>query len=78
MKHPGRVPRKQAAIVAAPDLPDEFLALGVQHEESGEKWRAGDAAKAVRFFKRAMEVYGEGIRRYPQDFDLAFNMYVDP
>jgi len=32
-----------------PGTPDEFLAAGVEEEEGGEKWRAGDAVKAVRF-----------------------------
>lgn len=49
---------------------------GVDLEEAGEKWRAGDAAKAARFFIRATETYEAGLRRFPQSFDLAYNKYL--
>ena len=45
-------------------------------EEAGEKWRAGDAAKSLRFFTRAIDKYGAGLQRFPADFDLAYNKYV--
>lgn len=32
-------------------------AVGVDFEEAGEKWRAGDSAKSLRFFVRAIDVY---------------------
>ena len=32
-------------------------AVGVGFEEAGEKWRAGDSAKSLRFFVRAIDVY---------------------
>lgn len=50
--------------------------VGVDHEEAGEKWRAGDAAKSLRFFMRAIANYDEGLRKYPDAFDLAYNKYV--
>lgn len=53
-------------------------AVGVEHEEAGEKWRAGDAAKSLRFFMRAMASYDEGLARFPTAFDLAYNKYVIP
>lgn len=52
---------------------NEFLALGVDFEEAGEKWRAGDAAKSLRFFIRAIDTYVEGLRTFPRSFDLAYN-----
>lgn len=51
--------------------------VGVEHEEAGEKWRAGDSAKSLRFFMRAIATYDEGLKRYPDAFDLAYNKYVD-
>ena len=49
---------------------------GVDHEEAGEKWRAGDAAKSLRFFVRAIDTYDEGLQRFPEAFDLAYNKWV--
>ncbi|EFE31679.1 uncharacterized protein ARB_01278 [Trichophyton benhamiae CBS 112371] len=46
---------------------------GVDLEEAGEKWRAGDPVKSMRFFMRAIEMYETGLRRYPASFDLAYN-----
>ena len=46
---------------------------GVDYEEAGEKWRAGDAAKSLRFFLRAIDTYDAGIQKYPNSFDLAYN-----
>lgn len=45
-------------------------------EEAGEKWRAGDAAKSMRFFMRAISNYDEGLQKHPAAFDLAYNKYV--
>ncbi|KAI9707373.1 MAG: hypothetical protein M1836_000333 [Candelina mexicana] len=56
-----------------PESADEFLAAGVEFEEAGEKWRAGDAAKSARFFARAIENYENGLQRFPASFDLAYN-----
>lgn len=49
---------------------------GVDFEEAGEKWRAGDAAKSTRFFVRAIDEYEKGLRAFPQSFDLAYNKWV--
>lgn len=46
---------------------------GVDQEEGGEKWRAGDPVKAMRFFMRAIEIYDNGLKKYHQSFDLAYN-----
>ena len=47
--------------------------VGVDFEEAGEKWRAGDAAKSLRFFSRAIDAYDAGLRKFPQSFDLSYN-----
>lgn len=46
---------------------------GVDLEEGGEKWRAGDAVKSMRFFMRAIETYDNGLSKHPTSFDLAYN-----
>lgn len=51
--------------------------VGVELEEAGEKWRAGDAAKSMRFFMRAITNYDEGLQKHPGTFDLAYNKYVN-
>lgn len=50
--------------------------VGVEQEEAGEKWRAGDAAKSLRFFMRAITTYDQGLSKHPASFDLAYNKYV--
>lgn len=52
------------------------MAAGVELEEAGEKWRAGDAAKSMRFFMRAIANYDDGLQKHPGAFDLAYNKYV--
>ncbi|KXJ90829.1 hypothetical protein Micbo1qcDRAFT_119600 [Microdochium bolleyi] len=52
---------------------DDFLQAGVEHEEAAGKWRAGDAAKSMRFFQRAIEVYEQGLQTSPNNLDLAYN-----
>ncbi|RYP77101.1 hypothetical protein DL771_001391 [Monosporascus sp. 5C6A] len=52
---------------------DDYQAAGVDFEEAAGKWRAGDAAKSMRFFRRAINVYGEGLQKFPDNFDLAYN-----
>ncbi|RAL07299.1 uncharacterized protein BO97DRAFT_378757 [Aspergillus homomorphus CBS 101889] len=64
---------KKKAAQRAPETADEYLALGVEQEEAGEKWRAGDAAKSLRFFMRAINTYDEGLSKHPSAFDLAYN-----
>ncbi|KAL4938593.1 hypothetical protein BDV06DRAFT_200703 [Aspergillus oleicola] len=65
--------KKKSSQQQAPRTADEFLAVGVEQEEAGEKWRAGDAAKSLRFFMRAIATYDEGLQRHPIAFDLAYN-----
>ncbi|RYO80092.1 hypothetical protein DL764_009943 [Monosporascus ibericus] len=52
---------------------DDYLAAGVDFEEAAGKWRAGDSTKSMRFFGRAIDVYGEGLQKFPDNFDLAYN-----
>ena len=61
-----------------PETADEFLAAGVAFEEAAEKWRAGDAAKSLRFYDRAWQTYTEALERWPQNFDISYNRYVLP
>lgn len=56
-----------------PQTENDFLEAADEHEQAAGKWRAGDAAKATRFFKRAIDTYNEGLKRHPQSFDLAYN-----
>ncbi|KAL1962931.1 hypothetical protein VTN77DRAFT_9027 [Rasamsonia byssochlamydoides] len=65
--------KKGRQQIQEPETADEFLAAGVEQEEGGEKWRAGDAVKAMRFFMRAIEIYDNGLAKYPTSFDLAYN-----
>ncbi|KAJ5562384.1 hypothetical protein N7535_003163 [Penicillium sp. DV-2018c] len=65
--------KKKSAAKQAPVTADEYLAAGVELEEAGEKWRAGDAAKSMRFFMRAITNYDEGLQKHPSAFDLAYN-----
>ena len=51
----------------------ETRIVGVDFEEAGEKWRAGDAAKSLRFFLRALNTYENGAKKFPGSFDLSYN-----
>ena len=64
---------------------DDFLAAADDYEEAGGKWRAGDGVKSMRFFQRALETYHNGLQKFPQSLDLAYNkarlfydMYSNP
>ena len=59
-----------------PQSENDFLEAADDFEQAAGKWRAGDAAKAVRFFNRAIDTYNDGLKRYPQSFDLAYNKCV--
>jgi hypothetical protein len=59
-----------------PQSENDFLDAADEFEQAAGKWRAGDAAKATRFFKRAIDTYDEGLKHHPQSFDLAYNKYV--
>ncbi|KAI1455605.1 hypothetical protein F4805DRAFT_266801 [Annulohypoxylon moriforme] len=55
------------------DTADDFQSAGVDFEEAAGKWRAGDAAKSMRFFQRAIDVYDRGLQKFPRNADLAYN-----
>ncbi|KAI1098480.1 hypothetical protein F4804DRAFT_346311 [Jackrogersella minutella] len=55
------------------DKADEFQSAGVDFEDAAGKHRAGDAVKSMRFFQRAVDVYDQGLQKFPQNFDLAYN-----
>jgi hypothetical protein len=56
-----------------PQSENDFLEAADELEQGAGKWRAGDAAKASRFFNRAIDAYNAGLQRYPNSFDLAYN-----
>lgn len=67
-------PKPKGKLKAAePQSENDFLEAADEHEQAAGKWRAGDAAKATRFFNRAIDMYNEGLKRFPQSFDLAYN-----
>ncbi|KAF2641705.1 hypothetical protein P280DRAFT_448872 [Massarina eburnea CBS 473.64] len=69
-------PKGKAPAKNIPQTENDFLEDADDHEQAAGKWRAGDVAKATRFFKRAIEVYDEGLKRFPGSFDLAYNKAV--
>ena len=70
-------PKPKSKVKAQePQSENDFLEVADEHEQAAGKWRAGDAAKALRFFQRAIDMYNEGLKRHPQSFDLAYNKYV--
>ncbi|KAL5344487.1 hypothetical protein ACLOAV_010468 [Pseudogymnoascus australis] len=73
LKDDSRKKKPSKHATQLPETADEFLAAGVDHEEAGEKWRGGDAAKSTRFFVRAIDTYEAGLTKFPDSFDLAYN-----
>lgn len=66
-------PEKKKKTKPEPQTSDEWQDHGVFLEESGEKWRAGDSAKASRFYHRAAEAYQTALSLEPSNFDAAYN-----
>ncbi|KAI0147208.1 hypothetical protein GGR57DRAFT_505947 [Xylariaceae sp. FL1272] len=68
-------PRFKASMKATIKLVDEddYLTQGDSHEEAMRKHRVGDPAKALRFADRALDVYAQGLAKFPRSFDLAYN-----
>ncbi|KAL9061477.1 MAG: hypothetical protein Q9162_000008 [Coniocarpon cinnabarinum] len=66
-------PKKKKHRILQPDTADEYLAVGVGHEEAAEKWRAGDAVKGLRFYDRALQNYDQALALWPENFDVAYN-----
>ncbi|KAF2738419.1 hypothetical protein EJ04DRAFT_509582 [Polyplosphaeria fusca] len=64
---------KAKAKATEPQTENDFLEAADEMEQSAGKWRAGDPAKAVRFFNRAIDAYNAGLSKYPNSFDLAYN-----
>ncbi|EXJ56666.1 hypothetical protein A1O7_07010 [Cladophialophora yegresii CBS 114405] len=65
--------KSKKKVGQALDTADDFQAAGVDFEEAAGKWRAGDGAKSLRFFCRAIEVYDRGLQKFPASLDLAYN-----
>ncbi|KAI5919394.1 hypothetical protein F4810DRAFT_502674 [Camillea tinctor] len=64
---------KKAAKEPKLDDADDYLVLASEHEDAMGKHRAGDASKSLRFARRALDVYSQGLAKFPQNFDLAYN-----
>ncbi|KAF2274996.1 uncharacterized protein EI97DRAFT_84300 [Westerdykella ornata] len=64
---------KTRAKLQEPQSESDFLEAADDFEQAAGKWRAGDAAKALRFYNRAIDTYNTGLQRYPTSFDLAYN-----
>ncbi|KAJ4286301.1 hypothetical protein N0V90_013335 [Kalmusia sp. IMI 367209] len=64
---------KSKSKTSIPQSENDFLDTAEEFEQAGGKWRAGDAAKAARFFQRAIQVYDQGLQTFPRSFDLAYN-----
>ncbi|RPB16330.1 hypothetical protein P167DRAFT_602528 [Morchella conica CCBAS932] len=48
--------------------------IGIEHEESGDRWRPGDKLKAGRFYQRAIGSYTTVLQLNPTSFDAAYNL----
>ncbi|KAK6361192.1 hypothetical protein TWF730_004936 [Orbilia blumenaviensis] len=72
-KRPHPPPARRKKTPKAPETADEYLAVAVDLEESGERWRSGDVAKAGRFFVQAITAYENTLVRYPNNFDARYN-----
>ncbi|KAF2756471.1 hypothetical protein EJ05DRAFT_539429 [Pseudovirgaria hyperparasitica] len=70
---PKNVPKSFSKRAKEPEDENDFLETADDFEKTGGKWRAGDTAKSARNYKRAIEVYNEGLARFPKSFDLAYN-----
>ncbi|KAM0721800.1 hypothetical protein Q7P37_002725 [Cladosporium fusiforme] len=67
---PQKAPKAKAV---EPRTVDEFQDAADKEEETGGKWRAGDPAKSGRAFLRALEIYDKGLKKFSDNFDLAYN-----
>ncbi|KAL1584094.1 hypothetical protein WHR41_08164 [Cladosporium halotolerans] len=67
---PSKAPKAKAV---EPRTPDEYQDAADKEEETGGKWRAGDPAKSGRAFLRALDIYDRGLKKFPANFDLAYN-----
>ncbi|KAI5847595.1 hypothetical protein BZA05DRAFT_475813 [Tricharina praecox] len=56
-----------------PTTSAEFFSAAIEYEEAGDRWSAGDAKKALRFWVRAAEAY-ESSLNLALDFDAAYNL----
>ncbi|KAJ6260933.1 hypothetical protein Dda_3594 [Drechslerella dactyloides] len=72
-KRPFPPPARRKKTPKAPETVDEYLAVAVELEESGERWRSGDVSKAGRFFVQAITAYETTLARYPDSFDARYN-----
>ncbi|KAI1310898.1 hypothetical protein F5Y03DRAFT_9567 [Xylaria venustula] len=73
MAPPRLKPAKKNQQPAQPVDEDDYLALADSHEEAMGKHRVGNPTKALRFLDRAVDVYSQGLSKFPRSFDLAYN-----
>jgi hypothetical protein len=72
-KYPPKGKKKAEEIL---ETENDFLKAADAMEGSMSKWRVGDPTKAVRFFSRALEIYNQGVSKFPNDVDLLYNKQV--
>ncbi|KAI7400244.1 hypothetical protein KC336_g14899, partial [Hortaea werneckii] len=58
---------------AAPETADDFQEAADREEEAGGKHRVGNSQKSARGLLRALDLYDQGLKRHPTNFDLAYN-----
>jgi tetratricopeptide (TPR) repeat protein len=67
--------KSKGGSASTPNLqtPEDILDQAEEFEIGIKRWRAGDIEKSFRFYTRAIAVYDEGLKKFPKDFDIAYN-----
>ncbi|KAF8420442.1 hypothetical protein EV426DRAFT_612325 [Tirmania nivea] len=74
-RKPGNLSSKKrtAPERKGPQTTDEFIELGTDFEESGDRWRNQDDPKSSRFYMKAIAAYEAALRLTPNSLDAAYN-----
>ncbi|KAI1337890.1 hypothetical protein F5Y15DRAFT_147333 [Xylariaceae sp. FL0016] len=70
---PPKVKKSKGPPQAIPHDEEAYQAAATEHEQAMGKHRGGDPEKSLRFARKALEVYSQGLGLFPQSFDLAYN-----
>ncbi|KAF8477143.1 hypothetical protein BDZ91DRAFT_778295 [Kalaharituber pfeilii] len=70
------ISKKQVSSKKTLQTADEFIQQGIELEESGDRWRAGDKPKdqAGRFYIKAIAAYESALALQPNAADAAYNL----